>query len=109
MLEPPPPPRSDLSPGPSRGSFELAADSEVGRVGGAFQPAAGDGSADGDPDPDVAELAPQDVGLVPRRPHPRALDLAGGGERAGAPGDVLAQRPAAVARVAGREDPGGHV
>src|SRR5687767_11126408 len=104
MLERPPPPR----PCPSRGKL-LAADPEVRRVGGALLAAGVDGRADGDPDPDLAELAPQDVRLVAGRLHPRLLDLGGGGEAAGAPRDVLAQRPALVARVAGAQDPVRHV
>src|SRR5215208_4590304 len=83
-------------------------DPEVRRVGRAVL-AAGHRVAGGDPDPDLAELAPQDVRPVARRLHPGTLDLGRRGEAAGAPGDVLAQRPAVPAGVAGAEDAIRHV
>src|SRR5215213_2148503 len=87
----------------------LPADPEVRGIGRAVQPAGGDRRADRDADPDLAELAPQDVLPVAGRAHPGALDLGRGGEAAGAPGDVLAQRPALPARIAGAEDAVRHV
>ena len=85
----------------------LAARPEVGRVRGAVRRSV-DGHAERDPEADLAELAPQDVGPVAGGGHPGAVDLGGRGERAAAPGDVLAQRPDAagrVARVAGSASP----
>src|SRR5215217_2307859 len=105
----PPPPRSDVPPSPSAGACSLAADPEVRRVGGAIQPARVNGRADRDADPDLAELAPEDVGLVAGRAHPCGLDLPRGGQVAGAPGDVLAQRPALARAVARAEDAVDHV
>src|SRR5215207_6165570 len=98
ILEGPPPPRSDVSPSPSEGAWSLAAGPEVRRVGGAVR--AGGGRAERDADADLPELRPKDVGPVARRAHPRGVDLAGRGEVAGAPRDVLAVGPAAVAGVA---------
>src|SRR5688572_1571375 len=93
ILEGPPPPRSDVSQ-PVRGSLVLPAGPEVRRVGGAVR--AGAGRAERDADADLTELRPKDVGPVAGRAHPRLVDLAGGREVAGAPGDVLAVDPAAV-------------
>src|SRR5918995_1227857 len=98
ILEGPPPPRSDVSPSPSEGAWSLAAGPEVRRVGGAVR--AGGGRAERDADADLPELRPKDVGPVAGRAHPRVVDLAGRGEVAGAPRDVLAVRPAVVADVA---------
>src|SRR5918998_5356027 len=91
-------------PQPVRGSLALPADPEVRRVGGALQAAGIDGRSQSDADADLAELAPEDVGLVAWRPHPGPVDLGGRAEVARAPGDVLAQRPALAARVARAQD-----
>src|SRR5688500_11480770 len=111
MVDPcPPPPRSDVPPCPSRGELlVLAADTEVRRVGGARLATRLGWGAERDPDADLAELAPQDVGLVAGGAHPRTVDRRRRRERPAAPGDVLAERPAPAVRVAGAEDPVDHV
>src|SRR5215218_2082383 len=59
-----------------------------------------------DVDPDLAVAAVEDVVAVARRVHPRLYDRGGGRERAGAPGEVLADAPGAVlGEVAGALDP----
>ena len=84
MLEPPPPPRSDVPPSPSEGAL-VSGGRRSPPCRWRRRPPAVDGRAERDPDPDLAELAPQDVGPVAGGGHPRAVDLGGRGERCRCP------------------------
>src|SRR3954471_4352902 len=102
------------STGGSAAAAELVRVGRRARGGGG----AGDRRAERDPHAHLPEPRVEDVGAVRRAGHPAGDDLAGRGERAGAPGEVLADLPAAGLReVAGvvldalgeRLAAGGHV
>src|SRR4051812_428335 len=83
----------------------LEARAEVGHVRAAAALAA-DGRAARDTEPDLVEAPVQDVGPVAGAVHPGVDDRGGRRVIPAAPGDVLADRVAAVraAQVAGRAD-----
>src|SRR3954466_3120436 len=103
--------RETLAPAPARATAGLADPvAELGRVrrgrpGGAGAPR----RAADDADADLAVPAVEDVAAVPRGVHPGAHDPCRRRRPAGAPGEVLAQRPGAhAAQIAGALHAGHH-
>ena len=94
---PPEPVRDCDRLGLGLGALEALDRAELRRVGRA-EPVGGGRVAGDDADPDLAVVGVEDVVAVAGRVHPGLHDRPGRREAAGAPGEVLAEHPAGVAR-----------